>query len=511
MATRRLRHVLAVSAAVLPGVLFAQEGPLSAIDWLSDSIDETVVAAPPSDAPPASLPTDVAVLPLGAPVPDSAGLVDAADLGLDPGLWGRSSAADLAAALARVPDNPDAPASLRRFVTDLMQARLDPPIDAGVDQGFFLARLDRLLASGHLDAAKAMIAEAGVTEPQRFRRYFDIDILKGAETEACRLIEETPDLSPTYPARIFCLARLGQWDVAALTLGNAESLGILTEDEEQLLLHFLDPELLEGEPVPAAPRRPTPLVFRLYEAVGERIQTDQLPVAFAAADLSETVGWRTRLRAAERLAETGAMSVDGLLEVYAEREPAASGGIFDRVQAVEAMLRALERRDAQALDRTLSPGWSAAKDGGFAAPFAAWLAPRLAGIDLAGPAAHVGFEIALLANDGPLARRLANDKAEDRFLVALAVGERSAVPPSDPLGQAVLRGLSALRPGPAQQPLIEDDRRGEALFRALEQLSDGAAGNPDATAQSLAVLKALGLEPLARRIAVELILAEGAA
>ncbi len=76
----------------------------------------------------------------------------------------------------------------------------------------------------------------------------------------------------------------------------------------------------------------------------------------------------------------------------------------------------------------------------------------------------------------------------------------------------MLQGLSALQPGSAYGALIEDDRRGEALFRALEQLSlDGAAGNPDATTQALALLRALGLDALARQIAVELVLSDGAA
>ena len=501
-----------LTAALLPFSCAAQEAsPLSAIDWLSDSVDETAALPPTNETPAASLPTEVAVLPLDTPVADAAGLFEAADLDLDPGIWGRSAAADLARSLARIPDTAEGPPAARRFLNRLMLARLNAPIDAAVDETFFLARLDWLLGHAHLDDAKALIEAAGPVDPQRFRRLFDIAILKGEETQVCRQVEEAPDLSPTYPARIFCLARLGQWDVAALTLGNAETLDILSDDEEQLLLHFLDPELFEGEPVPAPPLRPTPLEFRLYEAVGERIATDRLPTAFAAADLTETVGWKTRLRAAERLAAAGALPVEALLDVYAERKPAASGGVFERVRAVMALTRALDARDADEANETLSPAWSAAREAGYAPALAVWMAPRLDGLALTGPAAHTGFEIALFAGEPKLARSLANSSAQDRFLLALATGSGGAVP-TDPLGRAVLRGLSALGPGESYVALIEDDRRGEALFRALEQLSGGgAAGNPDATAQSLALLRALGLDALARRVAIELILMEGAA
>jgi hypothetical protein len=79
------------------------------------------------------------------------------------------------------------------------------------------------------------------------------------------------------------------------------------------------------------------------------------------------------------------------------------------------------------------------------------------------------------------------------------------------LGRAILRGLSAFNAGSAYEALIADDRQGEALFRALDQLAEGANGNPDTTALSLAALRRLGLDDLARQIAVELVLKEGAA
>ena len=129
--------------------------------------------------------------------------------------------------------------------------------------------------------------------------------------------------------------------------------------------------------------------------------------------------------------------------------------------------------------------------------------------DLAG-ANHLAFEIALLAEAPEVAATFANTSAEDRFLVSLALGRRGVAAP-DALGRAVLRGLSSVSAGAAYEALIEDDRKGEVLFRALDQLADGATGNPDSTANSLAALRRIGLDHLARQIAVELVLKEGAA
>ncbi len=462
-------------------------------------------------APLAALPSEIAVLPLDGNTPDGAGLQPAEQLGLDPHLWGRSSAADLARALSTLPDGANAPPVLNRFLRDLLIGKFDPPIDAAIDDRFFLARIDRLLSMGHLQEAYELIRLVGPEESRRFRRAFDISLLMGTETEACRIIENAPDISPTYPARIFCLARLGNWDVAALTLGSAEALGILTPEEERLLLHFLDPDLFESDSLPAPPRLPSPLQFRLFEAVGERIPTEHLPVAFAVADLSSTAGWKARLRAAERLAAADALPITRLLDVYAEGKPAASGNNWERVGAIGSLVTALETKDGDLVSSTLAPAWQAARSGGYQKAFAKWVAAHLEGLDLSDPAMSVAFEIALLAEDARLAEHFVGDSSESRFLLAIAQGHRGALPGPNMLSQAVVRGLAAHGPSPAYRMLIEGERGGEALFRALLHLMDGTAGNPHATQQSLMLLRSLGLEPLARQVAVELVLEHGRA
>ena len=165
----------------------AQSGagePLSAIDWLSDSVSfPPAVKVVPPIAPPASPVPTVTVSTLGAPVADDAGLFPAEDIGLSETLWGLSSASDLARALLAVPEITTP--TLRAYLASLTQADFNPPVDAAVDNSLFLARLDTLLALAKLDEAEALIEAAGPPEPQRFRRSFDIALLKGTEAGAC--------------------------------------------------------------------------------------------------------------------------------------------------------------------------------------------------------------------------------------------------------------------------------------------------------------------------------------
>ena len=106
--------------------------PLSAIDWLSNSVSLPPLQPPPAIvAPPAEPVPPVAVTPLGVSVPDDVGLIEANDLSLPINLWGSSSAQELARQLLALPEI--STPTLRNFVADLMLAKLAPPIDASVD------------------------------------------------------------------------------------------------------------------------------------------------------------------------------------------------------------------------------------------------------------------------------------------------------------------------------------------------------------------------------------------
>jgi hypothetical protein len=350
-----------------------------------------------------------------------------------------------------------------------------------------------------------------VPEPERFRRAFDIALLKETETRACETIARTPDISPTFQARIFCLARNGDWEVAALTLGTAEALDLLEPDQEQLLLHFLDPELFEGDPLPPVPVHPSPLTFRLYEAVGERLDTETLPTAFAVADISPNVGWKKRLRATERLARAGVISAEALLAQFLASKPAASGGIWDRVAALQSLVAALDANDPGAVSKALPETWSTVSAAGYGATLSPWLARRLSGFEFDRSAHHDVFEIALLAGNVPLATAHVGSSREDQTLLALAEGRIGEIDGAGPLVTAIKRSLSGLPPSDRFSSLVNDGRPGEALLGAITQLAEGASGDPAAIGDALSLISSLGLTPIAERIALELLLAEGLA
>lgn len=506
----------AICAAVVPFILpshaFAQDKPLSAIDWLSDSVAIPVALPQPSTTPggavaTSALPEDVTVMALGGPVADGVGLLPPSQTGFAPRLWGRSTSSDIARRLAGVQGDL-LPAS-RDLVQMLVLAKLDPPFDSGPDATLFLARIDALLARGALGPAEALIQRADPDQPQIFRRWFDISLLLGTEDRACAKLRNTPELSPTFPARIFCLARGGDWDAAALTLETAEALGMLSEADDALLAQFLHPELAEeGVPI-QAPSNPNPLVFRMYEAIGAPMATGPLPLAFAQADLRANIGWKAQLVAGERLARAGAITPAQLHDIYLERQPAASGGIWDRVAAYQAFHKALENNDAQAVAAALPTVWQAMESRELEVPFATLYGARIAAIPLDAAAKPLAFRIALLAPEYEmLAREYAPQTEAEHFWKALSQGDLSAAHAPDSYSEAVREGFAATALPTRLKSLTENNRMGEAILRAVALLSSGAQGDLDEITDAFAFLRNAGLENTARRAALQLLLLE---
>ncbi len=499
---------------VLPGLSRA-EGPLSAIDWLSQSVSAapgTVVVLPnvkrfEPDVTVGSVPPDVSVSVIGAASPDALGLLSPMITGLPANLWGLGRTKEIAQAITRT-DSGGLP-SLQALLVTLLLAEAEPPADAGAKGALLLARIDRLLDMGALDQASALLGLAGDGTADLFRRSFDVALLLGSEDKACEKMRAVPDLAPTFPARVFCLARAGDWNAAALSLRTGEALGQITPAEEALLSRFLDPDLADGEAALPAPDKPTPLIWRMYEAIGEPLPTMGSPVAFSHADLGPRAGWRAHIEAAERLARAGAIAPNILLGVYTERQPAASGGVWDRVAAFQNFDDAVQSGKAEVVAKTLPLVWARMTEAELEAPFASLFAKDLIRLDLPGDAGALAFRVALLSDQYERAAQGRTPAtATEAFLIGLARGKLGSVPAQDELGRAIASAFVRPELSAEAKALLDQKRVGEALLHAIALIEGGARGDLDEVSVGLSILRRLGMEDAARRSALELMVLE---
>ncbi|WP_458792481.1 hypothetical protein [Yoonia sp. MH D7] len=494
-----------------PHIALAQQAsPLSAIDWLSQSVEAHATIAPPAkpkpDEPPIASSADVpqvTVTELDAPAPAPIGLLSSEVTGLPKSLWASSNSQDLVPLLQAA--HIDALPAVQELLMTLLLAEAAPPLGERADGLLYLARVDKLLDIGALDPALALLVQGDNLQPDLFRRWFDVALLTGTEDEACSVMRDTPRVAPTYPARIFCTARNGDWSAAALILNTHRVLGDITPEEEALMSRFLDPDLFEDEPPLPAPTRLSPLVFRMREAIGEAMTTTRLPNAFAHADLRSTTGWKSQLEAAERLARIGAISENVLFGFYMARKPAASGGIWDRARAVQALDIALKSDDADAASAALKMAWDEMQTARLEVTFSRYFAPSLTGLALTGQAAEIALDVGLLSPNFEAVAQ-ANDTQDFRVLLAQGVPEGAQ---SDQ-EKAIQTAFDGIEPSAEFEAMVLNGELGAALLHSIATADAGLSGNLTALTDVLAFWRSIGLEDVARKTALQALILERA-
>jgi hypothetical protein len=276
------------------------------------------------------------------------------------------------------------------------------------------------------------------------------------------------------------------------------------------LSRFLDPEQFDGELMPPAPKPVTPLVWKIYDALGEPIATSTLPPAFARADLSDHAGWKAQIEAGERLARVGAITPNMLLGLYTDRAPAASGGVWDRADAFQRLDVALTRGDLTAVEQRLPLAYARMKDVELEVPFAMLFAGRLAQVKLTGDAARISYELGLLSNE--YERLAKNDPgvadARSAFLAGLAAGSVQGLVAPDSMARAIAPAFTTPKLPDDIAELVKQKRVGEAILQAILRIQTGLEGEVSKVNEGLSTLRVLGLEDVARRTALQVMLLE---
>lgn len=488
--------------------LCAEEAPLSAVDWLSESVKirQNPLNTEQSTEPTEGVLTEViSVSPLEQTQKDAVGLVPAGQAGFPSDFWGDSSALRLKALIRHI--HPNGLPETTNLFQNILLTEFQAPLGSGPNAVLLLARLDRLLEAGALEQAEALLEHAGPDEAELFRRYFDVSLLIQRAEESCRRMLQHPAFAPTLPARIFCLARGGDWNAAALTLATGQALGKIDADEADLLARFLDPELFEGEPDLPPPDRLTPLAFVMREAIHQPRPHGTLPLAFLHLDLQNQAGWKTRLLATERLVASQAFPANMLSDVYLEGKASASGGVWERVRSVQQLGSVISGEDPDQIGKALEHAYDQMQSADLLLPLAQLYAEPLSRFDLSGTAKEKQFHLALLhQNFETLEKRFSADTPKDEFLHKLASGAYAELHPENDLQAAIKAGLLPDNDSTHLGEMIRAGQTGEAVLRAIDLLKAGKSSDPGDISTALSTLVLAGLENSAQRIALQLLI-----
>ena len=502
-----------VSGTISGGQLAAE--PNSAIPWLSESLKaETgrnwqngVGPLPGNDA--------IDISPLDDETLDGKGILPQDQTGFPKNLWGKSSSLRVRKALLNheVGGVPEVRAAFIR----ILLAETTTPLGSTSKSEVLLTRVDRLMELGALDQAEALLKHTGYQDHEQFRRAFDVAILTERTGKVCRDLRTTPSLSPTLPARIFCLARSGDWNAAEITMSLGREIGDISPEKEEVLAWFLDPQLFEGEKAPPIPDPITALDYVMRDAVALPRPSGSLPLAFLHIDIHEEAPMRARIEAGERLVRSGVVAPNVLFHAYRAGKPAASGGVWDRADVVQKLDRAFGNKDISEIEKRLEEADYLLSDHGLRLALAMSYADNLSRMntsDFSRAARNQIFELLLLAGETSRARDwLGASQAPRQQLLLHLIDAETAVPDEarlDDMEKAAYAGLDTL-PGYSEEAeyyveMASSGQTGIVLLKILEMLSDGLETDPGDLRTALHVLNRIGLSKIARRIALETLL-----
>ena len=508
--------ILAVVFSIAAQTAFAQE-PLSAIDWLDQSTISTVTPVHPTvprgtrrhhpklNEPAVSSTIDrhqVVVTPLGAVSLDFAGLLPPSVTGFPSSIWQFSDTNTLIALFDIV--NVNHSPVLQEILLKLLLAENTPPTFDGSTGRFLKARLAKLQTMGAVEQAYELVTHAGRENKVLFPAFFDLALLSGRESTACEVLQINPSLTHDYATRIFCLARSGEWLASSLLLETAATLeGIEPEMYEKLLL-FLDPELADGAQVPEFSERPSPLEAQIAVALGEPLNTTSLPSAFSWRTLDGSTGWKNQLESAERLAGLGVLPARRWLAMASTRKPAASGGIWDRVAAVQSIENAIKSNPGD-LEPRLTKYWSILVNEKLLVPLANVLVQKDQNID----ANPFTARFALLSpHHETFAQSWAPTSSFEKYLKSISLGSPDQSFAVTPQELAIATGFTTPAP-PTFTKMLADKKLGEVILRAMVLWQQGLEGDLSAMSEAISIFLSVGMEDVARRGALQfLILAE---
>ena len=527
---------LGLSSAALAMALMAvpapAQDPLSAIDWLRDNLMRPEAGAHPISPLMGDewLQSAITTRAIDATRPESVGLFSAARAGLPRNFWGATPDTELRSLIAALPV--DTLPALRDLSYRLLLAEFDAPSTPLPAEGqasgnltaadrtsaFLAARIDKLVDFGAIDQAAALLDTLDPTDPGLRLRRFEIALLLEQEQRACEAMSDAAQPFPFEPAVIFCKARQGDWAGAQAQYERARETDALGPVYGPLIEHFLDADdhLHNGNTTldNIRPTRLSPLAWRLLEAIGAPVATHGLPVAFAHADLRGTIGWRAQLEAAERLVRSGALPPNHLLGLYTERSAAASGGIWERVRAVQRLESALGDGGPEAIGEALLNAWPQIVDGELEVAFSSLYAEALLEARLDGAALGQAVIAGLLTDIyEQIALDHPGETARAQFLTNVARGLSPSTTADgdevlrDPLWAAVAEAFSDEPPvSGATLARLASGRLGEVVLLTLISLGD--ASDPRVLTDGLATLRHIGLEDVARRAALQSLLLE---
>ena len=474
----------------------ASQSPLSAIDWLSKEntkFQKSILDVKHLESENVN---DIQVSTLSSNDYQSIGLLPIYVTGIPTTIWKNSNFDDLKYSFKKMPAFSYSP--IQELVYSLLLAEARPPLDEPVRYAFLEVRLNKLLKYGAVDPAIALIERASPVPERMIPLLFDISLLSSNNLPVCDPIFQNTKNKDLQAELIYCYARKGDWLTAHLILKTEEVLGDISTQEVSLLDRYLEVDFdVDLNALLPPPELISPLEYRLYEAVGEPIPAEYLPIQYSQSDLSGENGWRAQIIAAERLSSTGAIPGNQILGIYTNNSPGVSGGIWERVKAVSDLDKALETEGN--VEKHFQAAWKIFKQTDQVTVFAKLFGLRVFERNLSPTSKKIAADLLLLTNNFKLTE---NYLSTNDIRYGLVTNDFSKVIISNETEKIIFNVFTDPNIPFLVEQKLNQGKLGEVILNSLLQFETGIEGNFKDFSESLSTLNLIGLDNTARRAAL---------
>ena len=436
----------------------------------------------------------------------SVGLLPPTVTGFPNSLWKESQTDDLVR-LLRTVGSPSSPA-VQKLLFQMLLAEAEAPISTEKKEEFLSERISILIDAGAIDPAIALLERASPLPPQLVPKLFEASLLSNQYDPAC---EQVLNLGANYQndaGRIYCHALTGDWLTASLIYNTAKALNSIENSTLDILGEFLEIEEPSGRNIPKNKKDLKPLDFRLYETLGYPLFRENLGNAFLFGDLSGDNGWYAQIKAAERLAEDGVIDSNRFLGIFTAYEAPSSDGIWEKVNAVQSLDKAISRQTGtKELETVLANAWQLFQYDSNSSIFAEIFTPKLFKIKLSPKSEVLAIKIGMLSSSyDVITSKPVAIRTLDPIVFAFTNPETRYVKPKTILEKTLLDAFYRPRVPSYARLQLADGKLGEVILNALIQLERGINGDMQDLLESISTLRHVGLDRVSQRTALWLLL-----
>ena len=438
---------------------------------------------------------------------DAVGLIPSGVSGFPIDLWAGSQIETIRSKITNIETNL-VPAALELFYFILL-AEAKPPWNSKGEGKLFLTRVDKLIEFGALEQANELMDRSGGKGKELDARRFDIALLTNTEHIPCSGIRTKTIDAPSYTHQIYCYVRLGEWKNAELVFEAAKTIGDFTSQEEQIVTIFLFPELALSIANQEFTQL-TPLLFRMLKDSGfYNYHQDIKPsLAFHLKDSSPE--WKTRIESLEKLVRSNSLPFETLLVGYTDSKPPSTDGVWERVRVVQALEDAISAQNTIEIKELFLFGYSLMESEGLSVNFTEYYLPRILPhiVEFGRISPNHYFPAILYSFPLEEMELMSPSNREENFIYSLRTGNLENATPSTPLQQGIISGLTELTPEDELSKMAKQGKFGEVVLDILTILQDVKQTSPNEIRRALAGLTSLGLQQMAREIAIQILVIE---